>query len=42
VVGVKGGNYHGADEYVELSTALQSTQALYRFLVSLCGESAAS
>jgi len=42
VVGVKGGNYHGADEYVELPTALQSTQALYLFLASLCGESAAS
>ncbi len=42
VVGAKGGNYHGADEYVELPTALQSTQALYRFLASLCGENAAS
>ncbi len=38
VVGAKGGNYHGADEYVELPTVLQSTQALYRFLASLCGE----
>ena len=42
VVGAKGGNYHGADEYVELSTVLQSTQALYRFLASLCGEDVTS
>ena len=40
VVGAKGGNYHGADEYVELSTAFQGTQALYGFLASLCGEKA--
>ncbi len=38
VVGPKGGNYHGADEYVELSTVFRSAQALYGFLASLCGE----
>ncbi|MCF7936328.1 MAG: M20/M25/M40 family metallo-hydrolase [Synergistales bacterium] len=37
VVGPKGANYHAADEYVELSTAVQSANVLLEFLERMVG-----
>jgi len=39
VVGAKGANYHGADEYVEIDTVVGTANVLLSFLESACGRS---